>query len=387
VTARVVERILIVDDEPDIAQVIRLYLERAGLVVAWAEDGPRALRMLEAETYSVVLLDIKMPRMSGVEVLRQIRASGSDAAVIMMTGHGNENLAVECMKSGAIDYFPKPFDLDDMLHRVERGVTHRRILLENRRLEQEKEFFHAMLSHDMKNPMTAAIGSIDLVREGRLGPVTSDQAEYLQSAIDSCNDVLAMINNLLDIQRFAAGKARMAILRHDPAEMITTVVERFSPVARHEEITLTLSLDDNLPEIAVDRNLFARIVGNLVGNALKFTPPGGAVTIRATRLNGGASPVPPALSLPEGFSPQAGMLRISVRDTGSGIPREDLMRIFEPYVQSSGGRREQGGAGLGLAFCRMAVESFGGVIWAESRGDDGSEFVMLLPCCSDELTV
>src|ERR1035437_10176321 len=107
-------RILIVDDEPDIAVILKLHLEDAGYITARAKDGESCLAMLETERYSLVLLDVHLPKLSGVQVLEQIRKSGSDAAVIMMTGDGDENLAVKCMKSGAVDYFAKPFDLDDV---------------------------------------------------------------------------------------------------------------------------------------------------------------------------------------------------------------------------------------------------------------------------------
>jgi signal transduction histidine kinase len=382
--AQTIERVLIVDDEPDIAQVLKLYLEGAGFATSWAEDGESAIEMLGGGDYAVVLLDIRMPRVSGVEVLRHIREAGSSAAVIMMTGHGNENLAVECMKSGAVDYFPKPFDLADMLQRVERAVTHRRIVLENRRLEREKAFFHSMLSHDMKNPLAAVIGSIDIMREGRLGPVNAEQTEYLQSAIDSCNEVLGMINDLLDIERFAAGKLQMKIWQYEPAEMIAAIVARFASAAEHEGIRLTMDLEGSLPEVAVDRGAFSRVLGNLLGNAVKFTPKGGEITVSCGIVEAdgeNALLVPGRVRVPEGFRSRSCLVRMSVKDSGSGIPHEDLNRIFEPYVQSSSGNvQERGGAGLGLAFCRMAVERFGGIIWAESEAEKGSVFIILLPC-------
>ena len=167
--------------------------------------------MLKGGGFSLALMDIKMPGMNGVEVLKRIREAGLDVAVIMMTAHGSEDLVVECMTSGAVDYISKPFSLDDTLQRVERAIVNRRMLLGKNRLEQEKEDFFFMLSHDLKNPITAVIGSIDIMREGRLGPVNPEQVEYLQSAIDSCNEVVAMIDNLLDVQRFETGRMPVVI--------------------------------------------------------------------------------------------------------------------------------------------------------------------------------
>lgn len=375
------DKILIVDDEPDIALILKLHLEDAGYITAWAQDGKKALAMLKDGDYSLVLLDIRMPRLGGVEVLHCIRESGSDVSVIMMTAHGSENLAVECMKAGAIDYFPKPFALDDMLPRVERAIAYRRALLEKQRLEREKDDFVSMLSHDLKNPITAVVGTIDIMREGRLGPINEEQAEYLQSAIESCNEVVTMIDNLLDIHRIEAGKMQMNIRSHSPADIVRSIADKFEKVAEHEQLRLIVNLADNIPAIQVDRNSFTRIIGNLLGNAVKFTPEGGKITIECRCLPAEAAQamnIPDYVPVPIGFTDYRRLLAVAIRDTGGGIPEEDLKHIFERFYQSQS--YERGGAGLGLAYCKMAVEKMGGVIWAESQVGVGSAFNILIPC-------
>ncbi len=378
------ERILIVDDEPDIAAILKLHLEDAGYVTAWAGNGEAALEMLTGGNFSLALLDIKMPGISGVEALNRIREAGLDTAVIMMTAHGSESLAVQCMTSGASDYFSKPFSLDDMMQRVDRALANRRTQLGNRRLEQEKEDFFFMLSHDLKNPITAVIGSIDIMREGRLGPVNSEQEEYLQSAIDSCNEVVAMIDNLLDVKRFEAGRMPVVIRPNRPAEIAAAAVQRFVKAAEHDGIALTLEADADTTEVAVDRNLMNRVLANLLVNAIKFTPSGGEIRVSCRCIrNSGAHRIriPVYVMPPAGFANRNCFVRISVKDTGNGIPHDDLDHIFDRYAQSrNGAGRERGGAGLGLAFCKMAIESFNGIIWAESEEGVGSEFIILLPC-------
>lgn len=378
------ERILIVDDEADIAIILKLHLEDAGYVTAWASNGETALQMLEEDSFSLILTDIRMPGMSGIELLERVRESGLSASVIMMTAHGSEDLAVECMTSGAVDYFCKPFSLDDMLKRVERALVHRQTVLNNKRLEQEKDDFFFMLSHDLKNPITAVIGSIDIMREGRLGPVNAEQIEYLQSAIDSCNDVVSMIDNLLDVQRFEAGRMPVNIRPQSPGMLLSTVVACFRRAAESEDIALMDELDEHLPQVAVDSNLMTRVFANLLVNAIKFTPSGGSITVTCTCLKNSKlqlARIPAYVTPPPGFDQSSCFVRFGVKDTGNGIPHEDLGRIFERYTQSGNASgREKGGAGLGLAFCKMAIESFDGIIWAESETGTGSEFVILLPC-------
>jgi signal transduction histidine kinase len=377
-------RILIVDDEPDIAVILKLHLEDCGYTTEWAGDGNAAWNMLNNNSYELALMDIRMPGMDGVELLNKIIGAGMETAVVMMTAHGNEDLAVECMKAGAYDYFSKPFSLDDMLQKVERAVTIQHTIKEKRKLEQEKEDFFFMLSHDLKNPITAVIGSIDIMREGRLGSVNSEQEEYLQSAIDSCNEVVTMIDNLLDVQRFESGRMPIAIRSCDPAEITATAVKRFIRAAEHDGIALTLNTTENMPEIAVDRTAMGRVLANLLANAVKFTPEGGSILVSCRCIENGDNHqirIPVYVRTPDSFINRHCFVCISVKDSGDGIPAEDLGRIFERYTQSKNAAvYEKGGAGLGLAFCKMAVDSFNGIIWAESVAGSGSEFIILLPC-------
>lgn len=376
------KKILIVDDEADIALILKLHLEDAGYQTSWANEGNLALAMLDEEEYVAMLLDVKMPGMSGIEVLEQIRQAGKDVAVIMMTAHGSESLAVECMKAGALDYFVKPFDISDILQRIARVISFREAVIHKERLEREKDDFVSMLSHDMKNPLAAVIGSIDIMREGRLGAVNPEQMEYLQSAIESCNEVVAMIDNLLDIHRFEAGCMQMQLRAVNPADLVISATQRFIVLAGHEQIQLSVELERDLPYIVVDNNAFTRIIGNLLGNAIKFTPSGGRITVRCRTY---FSDDLAALNIPE-YAHPPGLLNkftkhfcLSVKDNGPGIPPEEHSQIFQRFVQSRANTRMKIGTGLGLAFCKMAIESFGGVIWVNSAEGMGSEFIFLLP--------
>ena len=378
------ENILIVDDEPDIALTLKLHLEEAGYRTCWAANGEAGLNLLHSNDYSLMLLDVRMPGISGIEVLQRLKADNLDTDVIMMTAHGNENLVAECMKAGAADYVSKPFDIADLLHRMERAIDNRRTMKEKRQLEQEKEDFVFMLSHDMKNPITAVIGSIDIMREGRLGPVNPEQADYLQSAIESCEEVVTMIDNLLDMQRFNTGRMQTRISPANPYPLLADAVRRFSPAAVRENITLSLDAPSNIPEIAVDPSIMGRVIANLLGNAIKFTPDGGVITLSCRCIENSERHhirIPVYATLPAGLSKLRCFVRITVSDNGSGISPDDLSKIFERYVQAgNASMRSRGGAGLGLAFCKKAVESFNGCIWVESEEGAGSNFNILLPC-------
>jgi two-component system sensor histidine kinase/response regulator len=380
------EKVLIVDDDQDIVKALMQFLDFEGYSCSQASGGSAALDMLLNEKdYAVVLLDINMHGLDGVTVLKHLKDAGCDTAVIMMSGYGSEEIAVECMRNGAEDYISKPFALEDMLQRIERARTHRLERIEKRQLQQEKEDFILMLSHDMKNPLTAVIGSIDIIREGCLGTINEEQEEYLQSAIDSCNEVVTMIDNLLDIRKFEAGKIQIAVRNYNAHELIGKISNQFARPARHDGIELSVDLEPGDSTIAVDKNAFTRVLGNLLGNSLKFTSEGGNITVSCRSIIGNderALNIPYYAQVPPELLERGCFIRLAVSDSGSGIPPDELGRIFDRYTQfPRNTERELGGAGLGLTYCKLAIESFHGMIWAESKTGKGSEFVILLPCC------
>jgi len=505
------DKILIVDDEPDIALILKLQLEDAGYQTVRAQDGVEALEAVERETFSLIMLDIKMPRLDGLEVLS--RLGGEKTPVVMMTAHGSEDIAVDTLHKGALDYISKPFSTDDMLQKVKRAIdqhrdrkekerlqlqldeerlkmeavlqgmadlllavdTEGRIITANRQaetvlgvgrdellgktleevlkaevpagelpsrqvlqtgapcldvaytmlagsldlpvlssaaplrnaagelvgsveiirdisrlkeLEQEKEDFVSMLSHDLKSPITAVVGSIDLVRESKLGPVNEEQCEYLDAAVESCEEMVEMIDTLLGIHKFEAGKMRLYFKEEDAAALISRGVAKFQTLAQRGGIRLHATLQPGVPSVSADRGSFSRILGNLLSNAVKFTPEGGEIEVsldlvqQVEQVTGAV----PEQSYNQWQLPKSGhFVRIRVRDTGVGIPPEALGTIFDRFVQAK--NRRQGktrGTGLGLAFCRKAVDAHAGYIWAESSPGGGSLFTLLLPALPEE---
>jgi signal transduction histidine kinase len=192
-----------------------------------------------------------------------------------------------------------------------------------------------------------------------------------------------MIDNLLDMQRFDTGRMQSRISPVNPCALLETAVRHFSAAAERENITLTLYTQARVSEIAVDSAILARVFANLIGNALKFVPDGGIITlscdgIERSKLSKAESQA--AADSSSDFSVVTSFVRICISDNGTGISSDDLANIFERYVQSdNASRRSRGGAGLGLAFCKKAVESFGGCIWAENNEVEGSQFTILLP--------
>lgn len=251
--------------------------------------------------------------------------------------------------------------------------------------EAKREDFIRTFAHDMKNPLTAVIGSIDIIREGLLGPINDEQEEYLQSAIDSCHEVVMMIDNLLDIKKFETGKISMALHPYNAHEFISKATTRFSRQAKHDGIEFSVDLEQDTSEIAIDSNVFARVLANLLGTALKFSPEEGKIivsyrSISEEDLQGQTIPVY-APTPPDFFKPGR-FVKIIVSDIGNGLQSDECEFMFDshaPFTQKTG--RQQGATGLGLAYCKKAIESFHGMIWAEPGDNQANNVTIILPCC------
>lgn len=231
-----------------------------------------------------------------------------------------------------------------------------------KRHEELQSFYHTV-SHEIKTPLTAAREFVSLVLEGLAGPVTETQTEYLTTAQESCDQMRFCINDLLDSTRLDTGKMS---IQAQPAQLGATV-ERVAmmlvPAATAKGIRLERQIASNLPELLLDECRITQVVSNLLNNAIKFTPEGGQITVIAREASG-----------------QPGGVEVKVVDSGCGIPREHLARVFDRLYQVRGDDVSQGkGLGLGLHICQELVHLHGGRIWAESEVGKGSEFTFVLP--------
>ena len=230
-----------------------------------------------------------------------------------------------------------------------------------------KSAFLASMSHELRTPLNAIIGFSELLIDQRVGPLNAKQTEYLGDILNGGRHLLELINDVLDLSRVASGRMELRLERVAVAPVAGEVVSMLETLAQDKGIEVNVSWSEPLPEVAADCGRLKQIFYNLLSNALKFTPEGGQVTIHGT------------LSTTDGVP--ADRLRISVADTGVGIPAADQERIFREFERlESGEARLQPGTGLGLALTRRLVELHGGRLWVESAGEGkGSTFHFTLP--------
>jgi len=378
------ERILVVDDEEAIQEMVSKIINLIGHEVVTAGNGREALEILKSQPISIMITDIKMPEIDGFELMKLARDQFPSTPIICMTAHGGSYTYTDVVAVGAADYIAKPFTIDEMrakLNRVIRekdlitDLTHKSTELERanqelKRLDQLKSTFISSVSHELRTPLTVIKEFISLMLEGHVGPITDDQKEYLGIANKNIIRLTNLIETLLDFSRIESGKGLK--LRFEPTrltEVIEDAVMTFSQQLEEKRVALENRLDPDTPLAMIDRNRLVEVFINLIGNGIKFTPPGGKITIDS-----------------RGLTEKRDYLKIVVTDTGVGISPEDLPKVFDRFYQ--GGRTQTGivtGTGLGLAISKEIIEAHKGYILAESKPEGGASFIFTVPVFGTEI--
>jgi signal transduction histidine kinase len=269
------------------------------------------------------------------------------------------------------------------MHMATVEEANRELTEKNRRLAQAverlqeadrvKSNFLATVSHELRTPLTSVIGYSEMLLEGIAGDLNEEQREYVRTVMEKGDQLLQLITGILDISRMEAGEMRFEREPFGIDEVVGTALSTVAPHARRKKLTLTCDVPDGLPSVLGDRDKIRQVLLNLLGNAVKFTPEGGTVAIQAEMGHLG----PPEGDL--GPAPVTGV-RVSVRDSGIGIPIEHQRRVFDPFYQvDNTSTREYGGTGLGLSIVKRFVEAHGGSVWVESEAGCGATFSFTLP--------
>jgi two-component system, sensor histidine kinase and response regulator len=371
-------KILVVDDDQRNVRLMESILKTNGYPVIKAYDGQEALDLIASERPDLVLLDVMMPKMSGFEVCQRIRKDYETRLlpVIMVTALNALEEKVQALELGADDFLSKPINKVELLAKLRSMLrvktlhdeverTRRELESRNRdllRVEELKDKLIQMVVHDLKNPLAGIMGNLQLLRiQG--GPGDSGSLTGIVTRTEeSAKQLMGLILNILDVARMEEGKLTLRSERLSPAGLVETCLRQVEGLATRTEVTVQPGVAPDLPDLCADAEILARVLGNLLNNALKHTPPGGRVEVGAAR--------------------DGDEVRFWVRDSGEGIPPELLPRIFDKFVVGQGGPRGMHrpyGTGLGLTFCKMAVEAHGGRISAESQAGQGSTFTFALP--------
>ncbi|MEA5550464.1 hybrid sensor histidine kinase/response regulator [Anabaena cylindrica UHCC 0172] len=363
-----VDRILAVDDTRDNLILVQTILESEGYEIDLVSDGATALQKVLQSPPDLILLDVMMPGMDGYEVTRRIRhnADLSYIPILLITAF-HESSVVEGLDAGADDFIRKPFDTDELLARVRSLLRLKHSIDEQQKMTRQREDFVSRLTHDLRTPLVAADRMLALFQQETFCKISPEMKQAISVMIRSNQNLMQMVNTLLEVYRFEAGKKTLNLEKCNLQEIATEVISELIPLASEKNLTLKLDthqlnqLGNHAGIILGDRLELRRVLNNLIGNAIKFTDTGG-VEIRIFET----------LSTK---TEQSGIL-IKVADTGYGISPEDQATAFERFRQ---GRNKRSGSGLGLHLSQRIVEAHGGKIELSSELGKGSIFTVRLP--------
>src|SRR5271170_1467365 len=306
--------ILLIEDNPGDADLIRLRLVE-GKSEVHVNCVPRlsdALACLEAETPSLVLLDLNLPDSHGAETFRRIMQKAPNVPVVILSGQDDEALAIKAVHQGVQDYLVKGDITSKQLERALRYAVERQGLLRSLEItrKQQLEFknrFLSHVSHELRTPLTCIHQYVTLLLDGLAGELQPDQNDHLKTVLRSVNQLHAMIRDLLEATRADSGKLRIELRCLDIGELIQQAVAMMRPTAAEKRIVLQATLDQTIPLVYADPDRTLEIFINLIDNAIKFTPADGSVAVLASMVETDPSAV-----------------YLSVSDTGRGIPQEAL---------------------------------------------------------------
>ncbi len=408
--------IFIVDDEKDIRELLRTTLERRNYRLVELSTGQACLDALAAGSQpDVILLDYKLPDISGMVVLNRVREQFPDIGVVLMTAYGDEDLAIHAIEEDVDAYIRKPFLVEPMLmliaQTLERSVikqertrlfaqlreSNREVMkhyamLEHanqrlRELDQLKSEFLANVGHELRTPLNSIIGFTELLLQGYSGPLNNNQCRQLSMVLNSGNHLLHVLNDVIEVAMLNAGQVA---LKHDSvpiSAVVQDVLQELRKKIDQKQLNVRQRLEDDLADGSGSKEKVKLILYNLVDNAIKFSS-SGTITIAACHALRCAPEDIRRAHPPKHATADGDYLVISVQDEGIGIREENFDILFDEFRQVDGSlTREYNGTGLGLAISRKLIELYGGRIWLESRIGVGSTFYFTVPIKDDrELT-
>ena len=362
--------VLIVDDMATLRLTLERHVQQMGHRATLAGNGKEALLLLHSRRFDLVLLDLVMPEMDGYTMLEQMKQDPllREIPVVMISGVDDMQSVVRCIEAGADDFLPKPFQAALLRARIRTSLEKKQLwdALDSRYRELQasekmRDSLTHMVVHDLRTPLTSLLLGLQTV--GLTGELNAVQQECLHRGINGGEALLGMVNDLLDISKMEAGQLTLAYAEVDVEALVAGCVQQVAALIQDKALTVIQVAPSSRLPLRADAEMLRRVLINLLGNAIKFTAPGGRIALRVRP------------------DEAADALVFQVEDTGEGISPDAFGRIFEKFGQvetrQAGSKRS---TGLGLTFCKMVVEAHAGRIWVESRPGEGSTFLFTIPC-------
>jgi len=365
-------RVLVVDDIPKNLQVVGTMLRNEGYEVMPATNGADALEGVRVQVPDLILLDLMMPEMDGLEVCRRFKADPAvrSIPIIFLTASNEMEHLVQGFEAGAVDYITKPFNAPELLARVRTHLELRHARERLKEMNDEKNEFMGIAAHDLRNPLSAIKGYSEMVVEDAqtLAPAVGPDLLHCATELESTGRRIAetaarmaeMLQNLLDANRIERGEMQLNLAPTDLAPALNAVIETQRPHASAKQQTIHLEGESILVVALLDPSITVQVLENLVSNAVKYSPPGKNIFVRLKQ--------------------QPSVARMEVQDEGPGLSAEDQKKLFGKFARLSA--KPTGGehsTGLGLSIVKKMVEAMNGKVWCESELGRGATFIVEFP--------
>ncbi len=354
------ETIVVIDDDYAMRLSCRKILSKMGFRVEAFEDGAQGLEGVARLKPSLVVVDLKMPGISGMEVVTRLHEVRPEIVLVVITGYTTIDTAVGAMKCGAYDFLPKPFSPDELRLIVNRGLERRRLLQETRRCEVErallKRRFITFVSHQLQTPLVAVHQYLDVLKHlDNTEGATAKRQEWFDRCLKRTEEMQTLIKDWLSLARIEGEPFSRQWVKVDLHGVIADILRTYEETAAANAVSLEDGIPENTYFVRGDRNCLSVVFDNLIVNAIKYNKPGGKVAVSAEALEGETA--------------------ISVADTGVGIAEKYRPLLFEEFFRVEGeGNQKTPGTGLGLSICRRIVSEMGGSISVDSEVNVGSTF-------------
>jgi len=353
------ERILIVDDEQDVVDLLRYNLEKAYYETVVALSGQQAIEAVRLHTPDVVLLDIMLPDISGWEICKTLRESslGKFLPIIMLTALADEEARIKGLTLGANDYLAKPFSLRELQLKIRKCLDQRQMIKSFIAKEQDHDTSLRYLVHELRNSLSV-IGNFSALALRK----EKDAKKYLKTINSTSTHAENLLNDTSLLARLEMEGAAFPIAPVDISAVCEEVADMFRDEAKKNEIGIEI-INTTRYMVKGDRTAVRQVLVNLVSNAVKYNRRGGKVRIS--------------------FDDTGSCLQISIQDEGCGVSSEELPHIFDKFYRAAGSERKKG-AGLGLYIVKLMAHAMGGDVTVSSNIDEGSVFTVTFKRCGAE---
>lgn len=358
-----IPKILIIDDEEIVIDSCTHILANSGYQIFTANNGTKGLETLEQENPDLVFVDLKMPGLSGIEVLEKIQEYDSTIVPIVITGFATVSSAVEAMKKGAYDFLPKPFTPDEMRLIAKRALDKRVLVLETIALRREKEMlreqFAAIVSHELKSPLGAVQQSMYGLTSDLSDRLSEEQKSKILRLQSRIGDLIKLVNTLLRAISIDISTIRDNFEPTSIFESISKAIESVQQHAVRKDINIETSVQEGISLVNGNEVTLTEALVNIIGNSVKYTQMGGNIKINAKE--------------------NTDNIIIEIKDNGVGISTDDLPYIFDAFYVGKTKLENEQRSGVGLAITKRIIEAHDGSIMVDSEQGKGSTFVIQLP--------